>query len=309
MSELVRGAVIDGRYVVEGLLARGGMAAVYLVRHQTLGAHHAVKVLELTRATVRQRLIQEGVAQSRLHHPNVVQVTDVIDVNGHPALVMEYVNGPSLAQLLQACRVDGKALPPALVDALAQGLFDGLEAAHHKGFVHRDLKPHNIMLGLGERGVIPKITDFGLVKLTGDDTGDVATRTEMVCGTPEYMAPEQARSAKHVDQRSDVFSLGVVLYELASGLRPFSGDDLFEIVERSSSGEYTPLREAAPHVPDRFVRAIDAALVPDRERRVGSVAELRAMWFADAELQTAVWDREWLLSLAVPMPPPGRVPA
>lgn len=304
MSELHRGALVDDRYVVEGLLGRGGMAAVYLARHTRLGSYHAIKVLEMDRPSVRKRLVREGSVQSKLKHGNIVSVTDAIDIDGRAALVMEYVHGPNLASVVFNATQSGKALPLDHVDALAAGLFDGLEAAHALDVVHRDLKPHNVILQVDGDEVVPKIADFGLVKVLHDE-GDAQTRTGMFCGTPEYMSPEQARSAKRVDTRADLFSLGVVLYELLSGLRPFDGEDMVAIVNKVAAGERRSLDEVAPHAPERMRRAVDAALVVDREERVQTVAELRALWFDGTVPEPPTWELEWLRSLIDAIPEPA----
>lgn len=304
MSELHRGALVDDRYVVEGLLGRGGMAAVYLARHTRLGSYHAIKVLEMDRPSVRKRLVREGSVQSKLKHGNIVSVTDAIDIDGRAALVMEYVHGPNLASVVFNATQSGKALPLDHVDALAAGLFDGLEAAHALDVVHRDLKPHNVILQVDGDEVVPKIADFGLVKVLHDE-GDAQTRTGMFCGTPEYMSPEQARSAKRVDTRADLFSLGVVLYELLSGLRPFDGEDMVAIVNKVAAGERRSLEEVAPHAPERMRRAVDAALVVDRDQRVQTVADLRALWFDGTVPEPPAWELEWLRSLIDAIPEPA----
>lgn len=304
MSELPRGELVDSRYVVESLLGRGGMAAVYLMRHTTLGSYHALKVLELDRPSVRERLVKEGMIQSRLRHPNIVAVTDAIEVNGHAALIMEYVHGPNLAAVNWNATQNGVVLPTSQVDAIAAGLFDGLEAAHALAAVHRDLKPHNIILHIDEGTVVPKIADFGLVKVL-DEMGDGLTRTNMFCGTPEYMSPEQARSAKGVDTRADLFSLGIILYELISGMRPFHGDDMVDIVNQVTAGDRKPLVQVAPNAPHRMLQAVEAALVTDRETRVQTVAALRELWFADAIVESPVWETEWMLSLVDAIPEPA----
>ncbi len=296
MSDLLPGALVDGRYLVERILGRGGMAAVYRVRHRTLGSYHALKVLELDRPSVRERLVREGIVQARLRHPGIVAVSDAVEIDGKAALVMEYVHGPSLVTVIEAERLD-----LAQIDAVATQLFDGLEAAHLQGIVHRDLKPHNVILSVDERGVQAKIADFGLVKML-DEEGPGMTRSGAVFGTPEYMAPEQVRDAKAVDTRADLFALGVLLYELVSGISPFQADDLVTTLMRVSGGERAPLRDVAPAAPERMVAAVEAALVVDRDARVQTVAALRALWVADSRPSPPLWDRERLLSYVVPLP-------
>ena len=239
--QLDTGTVID-RYAVEDLIGQGGMAVVYRVRHQQLGTLHALKVLMLPARSIRERLIQEGQVQARLRHPNIISVTDLVDVDGAPGLVMEYVPGPSLDGLLRQA-----ALTVDQADLLARGLLEGVAAAHDFGLVHRDLKPGNVLLEVRKDRLIPKITDFGLVKLVGaaDAGGSMKTRSGLAMGTPCYMAPEQIRNAKGVDARADVFSLGALLYELVTGQRAFDGEDTFEIFSAVTSGYYEDPRALA----------------------------------------------------------------
>ena len=271
--ELQTGTVVD-RYAVEGLLGQGGMAIVYRVRHQQLGTLHALKVLMLPAKSIRERLLQEGRVQARLRHANIVSVTDVVDVDGAPGLVMEYIPGPSLDDLLRQ-----HDLSVEQADLIGRGVLEGVAAAHEVGLVHRDLKPGNVLLEVKKDRLIPKITDFGLAKiLTDDEAGGSKTRSGLAMGTPCYMAPEQIRNAKGVDERADVFSLGAVLYELVTGRRAFDGDDTFEIFSAVTSGEYTPVRDLVPNAPDRMVEAIRKAMATDREERIQSVEELARYW-------------------------------
>jgi len=293
--DLPTGTAIDGRYVVTGQLGRGAMATVYRVRHAELGTVHALKVLDSTSPDLERRLLVEGRAQAALRHPNVVAVTDVVRVDGAPGLVMELVEGPTLEQVLAR----GSLTVPE-VDELARGLFAGVAAAHDAELVHRDLKPGNILLAVGD-GVTPRVTDFGLAKLLTDG-GDTATRSGATLGTPAYMAPEQVRSSRDVDARADVFALGAILYELLAGRRPFSGGDSFATMEAVAYGRYTPIDEAAPGAPARMREAVTAALVTDREARAPSVAALAAQWCAGSPAPQCTWDLEVLRSLAPSAP-------
>ncbi|MCA9491950.1 MAG: serine/threonine protein kinase, partial [Myxococcales bacterium] len=181
--DLAAGTVVD-RYTVQSVLGEGGMAVVYLCRHNQLGTMHALKVLTMSSRTIRERLVQEGRVQALLRHPNVVAVTDIIMLNGAPGLVMEYIEGPSLHDLL------GQGpLTFDQIDALAEGILHGVAHAHAQGMVHRDLKPANIMLALDGTTLVPKVTDFGLAKLVEGNDGRAATRTGSTMGTPHYMSP------------------------------------------------------------------------------------------------------------------------
>lgn len=186
------------RFTVEAKLGEGGMAAVYRVRHNTLGSYHALKLLKVANPDIKRRLVEEGRVQASLHHPNIVAVTDVLVVDGQPGLLMELVDGPTLEEWLWSNR-------PTLeqAEALFRGVVAGVGRAHRAGLVHRDLKPGNILLDVADGMVIPKVTDFGLAKILADeDGGHSQTRSGVTLGTPQFMAPEQIRNAKSVDQRA-----------------------------------------------------------------------------------------------------------
>jgi serine/threonine protein kinase len=291
-DELPVGTVIDGRYTVEGLLGRGGMAAVYRVRHNSLDTQHALKILSVGGASLTRRLQQEGKVQASLAHPNIVAVTDTAVVDGAPGLVMEFVRGPNLETLLEARR-------PNLdqIDALAIGIMDGVAAAHALNLIHRDLKPANVMIAVTQSGLVPKVADFGLVKLIASEEGGSfsKTRSGMAMGTPAYMAPEQIEDAKGVDARADIWSLGAILYEIASGQRAFEGANVLSLFMKVATGDRKPIRDICPELPDRMVDAIEAALSVDRAGRIADVRTLRKRWLQGAVLPTeSPWTDDWL---------------
>ncbi len=255
------GVVLD-RYEVIDELGRGGMAVVYRVRHNTLGSVHALKILTLHGESIRDRLVQEGRVQAGLRHPNIVAVTDVIDVSGSPGLVMEYIDGPSLEAWLLDHKPD-----LATAEQLFRGVLAGVRRAHRDGLVHRDLKPGNVLLESTEEGLIPKVADFGLAKALEAGGGMNRTRTGIAMGTPAYMAPEQIRDAKNVDGRADIFTLGCILYALVVGQAPFEGPDVLSIFNSVCEGRYVSARErvaVSPHLDD----AIQGCLQVDRDRRI-----------------------------------------
>lgn len=265
------------RYRIEGVLGAGGMAVVFLARHRTLGSLHALKLLSIHSPRIEQRLVAEGRAQSGLQHPNVVSVTDLLTVDGSPALVMEYVKGPTLGELLRGYR-------PTLteVDALARGVLTGVAAAHAHGVIHRDLKPSNILLATIDGELVPKIADFGLVKaVAGPSTDGGGTRTGTRMGTPAYMAPEQIEDASSVDARADVFSLGAILHELVSGERCFGDGSAFEIWQRIRTGQRRPLPADGAGIPARMRAAISGALRTDCDERIPDVQTLLKIWSTD----------------------------
>lgn len=255
------GRVIE-RYVVEGVLGSGGMASVYLLRHRHLGTHHALKVLTTIGPNAELRLMLEGRVQAALRHPNIVAVTDILEVDGTPGLLMEYVPPPSLAVWLDQHQ-------PSVEEAesLFRGIVDGVRHAHRYGLVHRDLKPSNVLLARYEgEGLVPKVADFGLAKLLSDDPVNAGqTRSGLTMGTPQYMAPEQFRDAKKVDRRADMFSLGCVLYELLAGRPPFAWSDFITLYNQILAREYPRLPAS---VPQRLVDAVEALLEPERDARL-----------------------------------------
>ncbi|MFZ5476880.1 MAG: serine/threonine-protein kinase [Myxococcota bacterium] len=277
-NELSNGAQI-GRYTVEARLGEGGMAVVYRARHNDLGSLHAIKVLRASAPVVRERLMREGRVQASLQHAHIVTVTDVVDVGGMPGLVMEYVDGPSLDGLISRRKLDWDE-----IDVLARGVMKGVAAAHRRGVVHRDLKPANVLCARGEDGWVAKVADFGLVKALdgGESGGVVATRAGIAMGTPAYMAPEQIKDSRSVDHRADVWSLGVLLYELVSGVRAFPQEELYPLMAAVSAGQFSPVEEARPDVPERMARTIRAAMVLDRDARAPTVDALLAIWTGNA---------------------------
>lgn len=254
--DLPTGTTFD-RYVIEGSLGEGGMARVYRVRHQDLGTLHALKVLKMGAPSIQQRLRQEGRVQATFRHPNLVSVTDVVEVEGVPGIIMEFIEGPTLEALLGRLRPS-----PEEALALATGIINGVDYAHRLGLIHRDLKTANVLIAFTEAGPVPKITDFGLARLvTGEAGGGVRlTRSGQAMGTPSYMAPEQIRDAKSVDKRADIFSLGAIIYELYCGAQAFPGEDILSVFTAIATGNYRRPRDRVANLPDDVVRAIEGAL-------------------------------------------------
>jgi serine/threonine protein kinase len=270
------GQTIADRYVVERMLARGGMATVYVVRHLQLESLHALKVLDIPTADIRRRMLQEGRIQASLKHPNIVAVTDAIEVDGQPGLVMELVEGPSLSAV-----IDHERPPLDRAERWFQMILSAVAYAHERGLVHRDLKPDNVLLMPMSGDFLPKVADFGIAKVVQDwlqSRGPGShTRTGVAMGTPAYMPPEQVVSAGHVDHRADVFALGCILYELVCGRRAFEGENVLSVFNAVAQGKYTPPTEHVPGLPDRIVRAIDGCLVPKVDDRIPDCATLAAV--------------------------------
>jgi hypothetical protein len=294
------GDVVDRFEVVE-LLGVGGLAQVFKVRHRVLGSFHALKVVTAGGPAVARRLLREGSIQAQLRHPNVVAVTDVIEVRGHSALVLEYVEGITLQGLLAekgALRVD-EAL------ALFSQVLAGVAAAHAAGVLHRDLKPGNILLAPGPTGVLAKVTDFGLAKVL---VGDVAagagdTIQGLVMGTPGYMAPEQAGAASGADARADVFALGVVLYEMLTGVAPFTRDEIAATLAATLLGAHVPIGEREPALPTALADTVERCLEVDRLLRYADARELaRALYGDRPDLAEVVEGSRAAAPLAISLP-------
>lgn len=290
--ELTPGTVID-RYTVLRPLGRGGMAEVWLVRHDQLGSLHALKILLVASRDVRERLMLEGRVQAALRHPNIVAVTDVLSVAGAPGLVLEYVDGPTLDRVLE-----DEPLTLAQIDSLAVGILRGVAHAHKQGLVHRDLKPGNVMLALGAEGFIAKVNDFGLAKVLASE-GEAPvhkTRSGATLGTPCYMAPEQIGDTRNVDHRADVWALGALLYELVAGRRAFPQDDIADLLIAVRQGQFVPISEVVPReaLPERMRMAIEGAMVVDRQQRTPDVATLLATWTGDVGAAGGVWSSDRL---------------
>jgi serine/threonine-protein kinase len=272
------GRVVAG-YRIERPLGSGAMGEVYLVHHVERDTPHALKYMPLPSRKIRQRLLREAEAQTRLSHPNVVTLTEVIDVDGDPGLVVEYVEGPTLDEWLAQNR-------PSLhvAETMFRGILAGVAHAHRRGLVHRDLKPSNVLLARTGTGLLPKVADFGIAKLVegGDEDPAGITRTGTSLGSPAYMAPEQMRDARDVEKSADLWSLGCMLYELVCGARPFVGPDVLVVMNAAQAGDYAAPTQHRPDLPERFTKAITACLQVDPARRVGACEDLVAILDAGA---------------------------
>jgi len=300
---LSEGAQI-GAWRVTSLLGQGGLAVVWRVVHARTGAVRALKVLTAPDAGHSARLLREARAQAGLSHPNVVDVEDVLEVAGQPALLMALVEGPSLAGLLSAGLLP---LPEAL--ALFEGVLAGVEAAHGSGVVHRDLKPANVLLDpRAGGGWTPRVADFGLARQLSAEAVQALTATGAVLGTPAYMAPEQARDPSGVDARADIFSLGAVLFELACGRPPFSGVDLLAVIARAAAGDFPDPASLRPDLPASVRAAICGALAPDPGDRVPDCDTLRAVLSGERAWAASALDPGAAATSAPAASPPAVAP-
>ncbi|MBI3424647.1 MAG: protein kinase [Acidobacteria bacterium] len=271
--------IIDGKYQLESLIAHGGMGSVYRALHLQLERPVAVKILRaefLTDATVRERFHREALAAARLKHPNIIQVYDFGSLaNGSAYIVMELVEGRSLREELRLLSARSFQMRPERVAAVMRQVCAGVEAAHRSGIIHRDLKPDNIMIETDPDGTERVLVlDFGIAKLKQPQgTVQCLTDEETIIGTPNYISPEQCTGLP-VDARSDVYALGVILYEMLTGQVPFSNT--------STSAVLLSHLQEAPPPPTRFCtglhpaieRVVLRALAKSPQHRFGSAALL-----------------------------------
>jgi serine/threonine protein kinase len=273
--EALIGQTIAGRYEVLRLIGTGGMAAVFEVRNTRLGRSFAMKVLMRDASRDRrvfQRFRREADAIARLKHPGIVEIVDWEALpDGTPAIVMEYLRGENLAKRLAA----GPLAWPELA-RIADELLAALAIAHAHGIVHRDLKPENVFLSVDDAGdERVKLLDFGVAKMP-DLTGLITT-DERLLGTPTYMSPEQADGrVADIGPHSDVWSVGAILHEMATGQVPFKGTSVPSTLYRICHGSPPSVVDGRPDAPPAFVEVVRAALTRDREQRIADAAELRA---------------------------------
>jgi serine/threonine protein kinase len=263
-----------GRYEIRRQLGAGAMGEVYLAQDPQIDRPLAIKTVRLElvgeedprSGQLRLRLEREAKAAGRLVHPNVVTLFDAGEFEGLFYLAFEFVDGPDLASRMR--QPPSLTLPEIL--RLGSQAAAALEAAHRVGIVHRDIKPSNILMA--PDGSV-KIADFGVAALIGQGTH--LTQTGSLIGTPQYLAPEQVTTEVPIDGRSDLFSLGIVLYELLAWKRPFEGGTLAGLLYAIVSSNPTPLGEIRTDLPPRLTAAVMKLLEKDRERRFPSAAALR----------------------------------
>lgn len=272
------GGLVQGRFRIVRRVGAGGMGEVYLAEDRQLGRKVALKLLPppfTADADRTRRFEQEACAASALNHPNIIIIYDIVRDGSTHFIVAEFIEGVSLRQYMAGARM-------VVLEALdvAIQVADALSAVHDINVAHRDVKPENIMLRPDGR---VKILDFGLAKLTKAQPGGVdlqgtrmtlvTTMPGVVLGTPGYMSPEQA-CGERVDWRTDIFSFGVVLYEMLAGHLPFEGKTVGEVIVSTLSKAPPPLKGHAPEIPDGLQEIVSSALCKDREQRNQTASEL-----------------------------------
>ena len=270
------GKTIDGRYEIEGRLGEGGMGVVYQAKHVVLGKALAMKVLRADVSKdqeIMQRFRQEAQSASAIGSQHIIDISDFGQLpDGATYFIMEYLDGKELTKVIE----QEQPIDPARLGHVAKQLCDALGAAHERGIVHRDMKPDNVFLV--KRGKDPdfvKVLDFGIAKVGG--ASSKLTKAGQVFGTPHYMSPEQC-AGQSVDSRTDVYALGVILYELACGKVPFDADNLMGILTKHIYEQPIPLHQLPPpvDVPPGLEAVILKCLAKSTDQRYQSMAEVKA---------------------------------
>ena len=301
-----------GRYEVVRELGKGAMGIVYLAKDPLIGRLVALKTIRASAHAdddeskeFQQRFVREAQAAGILNHPAIVTVFDIgqDEATGMSFIAMEYVEGSNLKEVL----AQGRPLTYEQIGDIISQIADALDFAHAKGIVHRDVKPANIILLEGNRA---KITDFGIAKIA---TGGNLTSTGQFLGTPNYMAPEQIKGTP-VDGRTDIFSLGICLYECLTRRKPFGGDSLTSISYKIVHESFAPLREVNPQIPEGYNEVVTTSLAKDPARRYqrgkDMAAAIRAALRGEkvphrdpaAEESTLITDRGHIPTMELPFP-------
>lgn len=316
--EPAEGAVIAGKYRLVGPLARGGMGMVWTAQHVTLGTRLAVKFVDPSFAAnpaFLARFEREARAAALIESPHVVHVQDFGVETGTPYLVMELLSGEDLGMRLRRQRRLSLAETARIVSQAGHAL----RRAHERGIIHRDLKPANLFLARVYEQEVVKVLDFGIAKETGATVGENTTTGEVI-GSPHYMGPEQARADKDIDHRSDLWSVGVLVYRMLTGTLPFPGDVMGAILAKIFVEPPPPVASVAPDLPAELDAFFAKALAKQKEHRFQTIDDLVVAFLAIAERHggaTAGARRSLpdssLAAIATPLPVaapgPARAPA
>src|SRR5437667_11188652 len=276
-------SVFDGRYLIIRKLGAGGMANVYLAEDQELGRRVAIKILDDRHAaddSFIERFRREAKNAAGLSHPNIVSIHDRGEAEGTYYIAMEYLSGRSLKELI----VSRGPTPIKIAVDYTRQILAALSFAHRNGIVHRDIKPHNVVVDSDGR---LKVTDFGIARSGASQMTEVGS----IIGTAQYLSPEQARGAP-VDQRSDVYSVGIVLYEMLTGKVPFTGDTPLEIAMTHLSATPEPPSEQRIEIPHELDSIVLRALAKDPVDRYQSAEEMDADLARAARGQTVAPETE-----------------
>lgn len=277
LSLVEPGEMISGKYRIERIIAMGGMGVVFAARHEDLDQQVAIKLLRSDAVKSEEaiaRFLREAKTAARLQSEHIARVFDVGTFNGAPFMVMEYLSGKDLQEIIET---RGPIPVDEAIDYTLQTL-EALAEAHALGIVHRDLKPSNVFIAAKPDGTPRvKILDFGISKensLSAPAQAASLTATRQVIGSPGYMSPEQMLSPKSVDHRTDIWSIGVLLFELLSGKFPFTGETVAGIMTSVLNNPLPKLRSFRPEIPEDLERIVERCLSRDAEGRYTNVAEL-----------------------------------
>ena len=271
------GTTLSGRYLVTRKVGQGGMGAVYEATHTLINKRVAVKVLlekYAQREAIVARLKQEAQLASSVGNEHIIDITDFGSTeDGRTFVVMEFLDGESLAE----CLARETQLPEQRILRIASQCASALVAAHEKGVVHRDIKPENLFLLKRKEQDFVKVVDFGISKslrASAEEEAPRLTQTGMVLGTPLYMSPEQARGDDELDHRVDVYALGVIMYEAATGRVPFAGNNYLSVISQVLNEDAKPPRELRPDLSEEFDAIVMRAMAKDRKERYADANEL-----------------------------------
>lgn len=320
------GKTLSGRYLIESELGHGGMSAVYRANDSNLRRVVAIKLIHShlsSNPEFVRRFEAEATAVAQLRHPHIIQVHDYNNDGGTYYIVLEFVPGETLQQRLKRLSDAGRQMELDEVLGIATSIGDALAYAHQRSLVHRDIKPANVMINVNDEAIL---TDFGIVKIVG---GTQHTATGAVMGTARYMSPEQIKGLK-VDAAADIYSFGVMLYEMVSGRVPFNAESVMTVMMMHVKDPVPDVRTYRPDVPAMLIAIINRALAKEPAQRYQSMADLAAdlrrvqsgtaappqsqpaagvtgaMTMLDADL-TEMLEEDMIQT--PPPPPPQRIPA
>ena len=272
------GQLIDRKYQVERILGEGGMGVVYVALDVNADQRVVIKSIRpefANRGDFRERTLSEGKALAKIDHQNVVRFNSIINSveTNELYIVMQYIEGESLDRTLEKANAAGQKLPINEVIRVFKQILDGVGAAHKEGLMHRDLKPANVLVRAKDG--VAKVMDFGISKAEGATKGP--TQAGGIVGSLWYMAPEQIKGARDLDKRLDVYALGIVLYELITGVVPFDGETEYDIMSKHMTEVVPSVRTLRPDAPEWVDAVIQRATQKDRNARFQSCEEMRAM--------------------------------
>ncbi|MCB1043048.1 MAG: serine/threonine protein kinase [Acidobacteria bacterium] len=275
------GVTIGDKYVVERELGQGGMGLVYLVRHKSLDKKFVIKIIRIAAVesdgeVALRRFKREARAIARIEHPHVVSVVDYDVYAGQPFIVMDFIDGQDLGEYMKAEHPNGMPVPLFL--RLFGQMCDAMQAVHAEGIVHRDLKPSNIMVQQTKRGPMVKILDFGLVHIAHGEletTRLKLTGTGQLMGTPMYMAPEQCRD-QEITTQTDIYAMGLLAYEMVTGLPPFHGFSFFELIKKQVKDPPEPLASKRDDLPENICKGIEVALMKEKNERHQTMSDFKS---------------------------------